>query len=305
MEQKIIPNPEVPAAPLLPPNDAAPFGDDFFTGAKSPVEDPSVLTASKAVLSASVGHATIGDPVTDQVDLPVPVVVDGQVTRAAQVRELTGRDEEALARAAVGDAPERMLDVLLERGVVAIGGRKPTAPELSALPVGDRDALILAIRKITYGSEVRFDKITCSKCSQDIELTYDLDDVPVVRREDVSVDVVVPLRRGGQARLRMISGDDQRAVLAAVRERKATTRAEQDTVLLGRVLVELTDARGQQIPLRGEETARDLPSADRSAMIRALEDHRAGPRMDEATVTCPWCGRETEVPLSIDLLFRG
>ncbi|GAA2322278.1 hypothetical protein GCM10010149_89290 [Nonomuraea roseoviolacea subsp. roseoviolacea] len=302
-----------PAAPLLPDNNPqatgmAAFygGTDPFADAASPVEDPTVTTQMASVLASAVQHTTIGAPEPDVVSLPAPIKYgDGWVNKAT-VRELNGGDEEALARAAVSGEPERVLDALLQRGVVSIGTLAPNAADLLKLAVVNRDALLLGIRIATYGTEIAFEKLSCTRCGENIELTYDLSDVPSRPPLPPGHDegMVVPLRRGGRAVLRLPSGDDQVDILAAIRA-KNITRAEQDTMLIGRCLVELRDAANTEVPVNGAETARELSMPDRTAILRALDEYRPGPRLEEASVVCPWCEQDTEVPLSIDILFRG
>ncbi|MDP9870322.1 MULTISPECIES: hypothetical protein [Streptosporangium] len=325
MDNQIIHDPIVPAAPVLPRNDPAGFPSlpplpqpavfdpmapapyDPMADAQHPAENPGVVSDVAAVMSSSINHTTIGAPAPDTITLPVPVVFNGVLVRTGRVRELTGYDEEELARAANSGIPERMPETLLQRGVVALGDTKPSPADLENLPVGVRDALLLAIRTATYGSEIHFEKLRCQRCSKDFELRYDLDDVPTTSLDETVPAVVsVALRRGGRAQARFATGADTKAILAAIRDRQIN-RAEQDTILLARTLTSLTDAHGAGIRLPNGEAldiARSMSMPDRSAILRALEDQRPGPRQEDATVTCPECEQETEVPLSLDVLFR-
>jgi len=278
-------------------------GKDPFADAVSPVEDPTVLSQMTSVMAAAVQHTTIGEAPPEVVHLPVPIEHAGTWINKATVRELNGGDEEALARAAAS-GPQYVLDKLLELGVAGIGGQAPTAEALRALPIADRDALLVGIRVATYGPEVKM-TLGCSKCGKDIELTYDLNDVPARPAMPVgNVDLQVPLRRGGTATLRLPNGDDQIEIIEAI-ERDGLTRPQQDTALLARCLKKIIDTSGKEIPVTGEETARALSIPDRTALLTALDEARPGPRLDEAKVTCPWCSEETEVPLSWDILFRA
>ena len=304
MEQLIIDEPNVPAAPLLPPND--PF-NDFFSDARSPIDDPTVNGDIAAVLTNSVSTASIAPAQSDLVTLPVPVKIGDQLITTAVVRELTGADEEALARAAVSGEPERMLDSLLSCGVVALGSHRPNSQDLLDLAVANRDALLLGIRKATYGPEVKFDELRCQSCGEDFELSYYLEDVP--SGEPLTgthlLEIQVPLRRGGGVCLRMPTGSDQLAVLEQIRT-KNINRAEQESVIMGRCLVRRYADQGEASAVTdGLAAARALSMADRSAIVRAMDKARPGPRLEDATVTCPACERSTEVPLNIQSLFRG
>jgi hypothetical protein len=304
MEQTVINDPYVPAAPLLPPND--PF-NDFFSGARSPAEDASVNADIASVLASSVGHTTIAPAESDLVTLPVPVRIGDQLITTAVVRELTGADEEALAKADASGEPERMLDALLTAGVVALGSHRPNSQDILDLPVADRDALLIGIRRATYGPEVRFEKLRCQQCGEDFELRYDLGDVPSGQpmAKDSLWELRVSLRRGGAVGLRLPTGSDQMAVLEQIRTRQLN-RAEQDTLIMGRCLLRMINAQGEESAVSdGVQIARSLSMADRSAIVREMDKNRPGPRLEEASVTCPACERSTEVPLNIQTLFRG
>jgi hypothetical protein len=300
LETQSFPHPSIPAGPLLPSND--PF-NDFFSGARSAVDDPSVAGDIVHALSKSVGHQEISQFTSELVQLPQPVTLQGHHIASACVRELTGADEEALARAAVSGQPERMLDVLLAAGVLSLGTITPTAADLLALPVADRDSLLLDIRIATYGPEMKFEQIRCQHCDADFELTYDLNEID--RHPSTDSVVAVALRRGGSVTLRFPNGSDQVEILTKIRTDNIN-RAEQDTLLIGRCLVNETATNGDQSAVvDGNARARAMSMGDRAAVLRALNDLRSGPRLDEATAVCPACSVRTGVPLSIDLLFRG
>lgn len=309
MEQLIIDEPNVPAAPLLPQNN--PF-NDFFSNARSPMDDPTVNGDIAAVLTSSVTTTPIASAQSDLVTLPVPVTFGGQLITTAVVRELTGADEEALARAAVSGEPERMLDSLLTCGVVALGSHRPNSQDLLDLAVANRDALLIGIRRATYGSEVKFDELRCQSCGEDFELLYDINDVP--QGEPITgtrlagthlLEIQVPLRRGGGVGLRLPTGSDQMAVLEQIRT-KNINRAEQESLIMGRCLARRYTEQGEASAITdGLAAARALSMADRSAVVKAMDKARPGPRLEDASVTCPACERSTEVPLNIQSLFRG
>lgn len=324
MDQQIIHNPTVPAAPLLPPNGPAPQnhgpvapaftngmaayygGHDPFAGASHAAEDPNVMAQVQSALADSVQHTTIGDYETDVVHLPIPVTIGDQRYTTARVRELTGADEEALGRTAASGEPELVLDTLLKCGVVALGDHTPNAGDIADLTVPNRDALILGVRAATYGKELKFERLQCTRCDEIMEVTYDLEDVPTgPALTDYYDGIQVPLRRGGYVVVRFPNGSDQTAILGEIRAR-SINRAEQDSLLLSRVLVRKVDSKGDQVVTVNElTTARALSMPDRTAILKALDDKRPGPLLDEAKITCTGCEQDTEVPLSVDVLFRG
>ncbi|WP_247828963.1 hypothetical protein [Arthrobacter antioxidans] len=107
-----------------------------------------------------------------RVVLPSGVWVDGTHQRVAWLRPLTGRDE--LAAAALEGRPyAARIDSLLAGCTTALGS-VPDPPEhvIAALTLGDREALLLALRGLTYGT--RIDALAhCPHCKGrlDLELT--------------------------------------------------------------------------------------------------------------------------------------
>ncbi|MFI6495895.1 hypothetical protein [Nonomuraea typhae] len=315
MDQQIIHNLNVPAAPLLPPNGQgvgdpmAAFyrGHDPFSDATHAAEDPTVMAQVQAALAESVQHTTIGDYEPDYVKLPIPVVIGDRTYTGARVRELNGGDEEELGRTAASGEPELVLNTLLKCGVVCFGDHIPNAGDIAQLAVPNRDALILGIRRATYGNELKFERLGCTHCDELMELIYDLDDVPsgpALTADNVD-GIKVSLRRGGYAVVRFPSGDDQTAILAEIRARNIT-RAEQDSILLSRVLIQLVDSRGDHMTMTNElAVARSMSIPDRTTILTALDEQRPGPLMDAAKIVCTGCEKETEVPLSVEVLFRG
>lgn len=88
--------------------------------------------------------------------LPTGLWREGVHHREASLRPLTGLDEDGLIESQEAGRPEiaTMLD-LLARCCVRLGGLAPVTPELLAeLPVGDREALALGLRRLNLGERM-------------------------------------------------------------------------------------------------------------------------------------------------------
>ena len=72
----------------------------------------------------------------------------GEVIKFAEVRELNGKDEEAISKT---NNMAKALLIILQRGTVTIGDEEATDKVLDSLLVGDRDALLLGILKAKIG----------------------------------------------------------------------------------------------------------------------------------------------------------
>src|SRR5580698_8724844 len=121
--------------------------------------DPEGTTrAINQALSETVAAPEAEMPPDTLVHLPGGLVRGAQVIRAAEVRELTGEHEEALARAARAQPGSvvHFLNTLLECGVVRFGSEDPSQTQafLRDTLVGDRDQLLIGIRRATYGDDI-------------------------------------------------------------------------------------------------------------------------------------------------------
>ena len=95
--------------------------------AKKAMEEPEKIVETRA-------------PSASEVDLPGGYLnFDGKLITTAEVRELTGADEEAIAKAG---STAKSLHVLLERGLVKLGDKEATKDDIDLLLSGDRDAIL-------------------------------------------------------------------------------------------------------------------------------------------------------------------
>lgn len=267
------------------------------------IENPEAANAAIArALAPDMDAPVIEAAVDDEVTLPGGLVLGGRVVKSAQVRELDGNAEEAMGRAAASPHPERLMNTLLGAGVADIGGYPVNEEVLDRLLVGDRDYLVLGIRKQTYGSKIEYERWVCPTCSGEFSMSVDIDEIPVVRVE-VAEEYTVALRGGKSARIRLTTGGDEAALMRANREGTANP-AEQDTLLLSRTVIAINDGGGERIVAGDKNAVRALGMGDRSKLLKALRDNRPGPRMDEVPIVCPDCGVKTKITITIDALFQ-
>lgn len=266
----------------------------------SGAEATNALMAS--VLSGAVSDPpAVPDPEDPHVDLPGGLYWDGELLRTAEVRELTGTDEEALA--AVRGSLARWMSLLLERTVVRIGDLTPTPAAIRRLLIGDRDELLLGVRIVTFGPTITLQHVVCPHCEQPVDLTVDLRtidrvvlDSPAPRHE-----YTVPLRRGGTAVVRLPDGAAQEKTFG---DDDRMTSAQRNTILLSECLVSVTDSAGQPVALSGEALAQNLGMADRQIILQYLSEHQPGPRLDDIRIQHDGCGQEVRLPLTLPELFR-
>lgn len=248
-----------------------------------------------------------------EIGMPLPAVAQlqrgfvdpftGEWSTEVEVRELTGADEEYLAslesKATVTYAD--YMTALLSRAVVRIGGTEVDSAlakdAVESLTVGDRDILFLAIVKCTYGKEREY-HVKCPHCDESNDITIDLDtDFPLQQpSRDLRTPISVTLRNGKTVRLRLPTGADSAYV-----GKHSTTTATQNTMMLARCVL-MSEAERDGIS--ADAWAKGLSLADRSKLIKALLEVKAGPRMEGVNVQCAHCEENMPINLSwMSLLF--
>ena len=158
---------------------------------------------------------------------------------------------------------------------------------LARLPVGRRDACLLALREHTFGP--RLASLTeCPRCRQNIELEFDVADVRVVS-EDEPDDGASPITlRDGQHEVTFRLPNSLDLADAAAAGDPADARRR----LLERCVMSARDAGGLEIPV-GDLTE-NLVAAVAVAMAEA------DPQADvQLALVCPHCGHEWTAPFDI------
>lgn len=232
------------------------------------------------------------------VDLPGGwISPTGEVCRKAVIRELSGADEEALSRATrkggVFD-PVLFLNTALERGLVSIDGHQATPEMRNSLLIGDRDAILMAVRIATYGSDYEAG-VKCPQCAYEGDVVFELD-------RDVEYRTIdaprwwwdVPLRNGRSAKAHLVTVVDQQVGL----KEESRTAAEVDTIIMSRV-VESVDG----VPVLGPQSLLQASAGDRRAISRWLVENQPGPKLGEVKGCCPACKTDFPYPLSLPALF--
>lgn len=274
----------------------------------NPMDNPSRANAEieKALSDANIAAMPeIDFPADDTVILPGGLIRNNEVIKTVQVKELTGEDEETLAKASQSLNSISFLDRLLRCGVVKIGTEPnaSTGKLLSQLLVGDREALILGIRKSTYGDKLEIKEWVCPFCGNKADLSMELSDIPVVTMADPANDseFTVPLLKGGSAHVRLATGTDQTATF----EKPELTQAQRETILLSRCVITITDPDGKERSMAAfPSMALTMSVPNRHAILDQLRDRQPGPKYDKVEFKCEVCDEDVKVAVTIGNLFR-
>lgn len=269
----------------------------------NPADNPEQANAVIAKVlseSAATPPPDVPFPEADVVVLPGGLARKDGVIKTVEVKELTGEDEESLAKASQSQNPFTFLDRLLRCGVTRIGDRRDERL-LSQMLIGDREAIILGIRKATYGNDIKIDNWTCADCGNVADLNFSIDDIPAVKLDDPSdAEFTVPLRKGGNAKVRLATGEDQLAIF----DKLDLTQAQRDTILLSRCVISMSDANGiEKLMAVFPSMSRNMSIPDRHAILREMGSRQPGPKYDKVTFDCANCSKEQQVTVSIGDLF--
>lgn len=158
----------------------------------------------------------------------------------------------------------------LERALtmLAVACPEVSSDSLARLTIGQRDARLLTLREITFGSEIT-GVTECPECEEKIELSFNSSDIGLATESEPPNELVVQAN-GGEVRFRLPTSAD---LLAA-------NNAEQ---LLARCLLR-----------SGDHLTEDFRISVGEKMLRA--DPMAEIRL---TLGCPSCAHKWEAPFDI------
>ena len=260
-------------------------------------ENPQLANqlAEKALKeTAEPDKAQIVSPSEVVVALPGGYVTPtGEVLRTAEVRELTGKDEEAIAKSGTY---AKSLNTILARGTVKIGDQPATEVLLDGILSGDRDSILLGVYQATFGPTAVLDGY-CNSCKDYKSVEIDL-------REDIQTKALLdPINdrefivEGKKATysLRLPNGKAQKEIANGMDR----TSAELDTLLLEYCVIKIGD---KQVFHKSE--VQNIGLADRRQILTEILKRNPGPQFNDVKVSCDECGGEVVVPISIGTLFR-
>lgn len=248
----------------------------------------------------------MGEPPSTTVTLARGIRHGGAFQVQAEVRELTGADEEILARSAKKGVMSfvEYIDSFVALGTAKIGTYDLSSTSfaerrliLQNLLLGDRERLILAIIQATYGDQKTIN-FTCGNCNAEGE-------VDLIFSEDFSIKEVEGLqtnlnyqyttRKGDIIEYRLVTGADVMAALEA----STDNHAEHNTVLLSRCITKVGEQKLLVDPMK---FARDLTIRDRKAILTSLSEQQPGVDT-EVELPCARCEDVQRVTLSWADLF--
>lgn len=211
--------------------------------------------------------------------------------RILPLRELTGWEEEYLARHQHDPNTARTCNEVLARCCVAPGVEpdQEVRTRVRALLVAERDLELVRLRRMSLGPDVQA-QLDCPSCGRANDASFSLD--------DLDLDPGIPAQRSGlavdddQLTLTLPTAGDQEELL----DTDLDGPAERRTWLLARSLREPDGS-----PL-GLDAARALPLARRAAIEQVVDDRLPTVDLDLA-VRCAFCGADFSAPFDVGTFF--
>jgi hypothetical protein len=222
------------------------------------------------------------------VELPCGIVLpDGQLVRQATVREITGVEEDMLASNKV--PAHKKLGALVSNCITAIGPVQDRASINALAPkllVGDRVALLLAIRRVSLGDVYPF-RDQCPDCGHKGLFDINLGSMETKQMPDPSKrSYKVTTPRGTEVTFHPMDGHGE--------EKLAALSKEEDRISLA-LLARIDLINGEPPTLK---RVKELGMIERQFLREAYEDVEGGVDT-EIQIDCPNCGSEFSRELDI------
>jgi hypothetical protein len=236
---------------------------------------------------------------TFEVTLPGGFAFEGDWQRTVSVRPLSGRDEAFLSEEGRALLPARRVTVLLERTLGhCVPGAAVTSEFVRHLTVGDREALMLHLRRLTLGEKISC-IISCplAACGEQMDLDLKVEDLLVPPNAHACGETQEAFVEGEGRRYRVLfrlpnGGDQEDAAALAAEDLEAAVRLVMRRCVKSTTLADDAEAGEVSLP---PDAVRALQS------VMASLDEQAEIVLD---LKCPACGRAFSLPFDIGDYFQ-
>lgn len=260
------------------------------------------LAEGPTVVAPAPGEVGYTPPV-DLVPLPskgrvYPDTSPFHLAESVEIRSMTAADEDILTSAALlkqGKAISVLLKSCLMNKLV----------EPDDLVVGDRNAILIALRISGYGPEYTV-PVTCPACGNETKgHSFDLSKLEVkplgadpIRVGENAFNFKLPVSNKEVVFKLFTAHDDREVDQLVERTRKAAANAgvsaTVDNTMTTRLLHSIISLGGETDRAKLATIVRRLPARDSRALRTKMEDVVPGVRMEQV-FTCGNCGEESEV----------
>jgi hypothetical protein len=239
------------------------------------------------------------------VELPCGYLSEGKLHKDAEIVPMTGLIRKMIARPEIRQSPAKVIDTLLIQCVKSIGPASRVRKDVTdRLFLGDRDFLVLEIRKASLGDRVT-SILQCDSCNAKLEVGVDistevkikkLTDVPHKIEDKFVTFEIQSDNPEVNAKFRLPTGEDQHAVSHLYRKNPV----EANYALYQRCLVEWNGVPSNECDPRLFDS---LPLRVIDYVDSQFMEFLPGPDM-RVPVDCVECGKEMILAMeSSDFLF--
>lgn len=223
-----------------------------------------------------------------------------------EIRPMTAREEDILtSRALIKKGTvinELIKSCLIDRSI-----------SLSDMLLGDRNALMVAVRITGYGPDYTAE-IQCDDCQAKNERVFNLAELPIKRLEIEPVvdgtnlfEFLLPYTKK-KIHFKFTTGRDEEEQ-NVIQEKQKKLGIATDSTITSSLLQAIVAIDGVEDRVKITNFVKMMPARDSLALRNYIRDHEPGLTMKQE-VTCPACGHAEEVnmPLGVTFLwpsFRG
>lgn len=178
------------------------------------------------------------------------------------------------------------------------------------LLVGDRNAILLAIRVAAYGPGYKV-KLVCPSCAEEVEHEFDMSRLPIVPLDTATqtaqftneFSLELPTMRRRCTYKHMTGVDNAEMERTAERQKKARGPGAQEEGVSLRLLTQVTgieDIAAERL----SGVVRNMPARDSRLLRQAMDEGMPGVDLEQKFV-CPACNAEStvEVPFGVEFFW--
>lgn len=221
-----------------------------------------------------------------------------------EIRSMTAREEDILTSQA-----------LLKKGTVITELIKSCLVDKTINPndllIGDRNALMVAIRITGYGAEYDAE-IQCNECQVKAPAHFNLGELPIQRLEIEPVqpglnlfEFQLPYSKKN-IKFKFLSGKEEEEISVTAEKQKKLGLGQGDHAVTTGLLYSIVSVEGIEDRAKISNFIKMMPARDSLALRNFIKDNEPGIRMKQ-DATCSACGHTEEVnmPLGVSFLWPG
>lgn len=238
---------------------------------------------------------------TTDVELPSQGLLYATGQKKVKIKYLTASEDDILFSPDLIKAG-KSLDMLLQKAVID----KNISPD--DLLIGDRNAILVALRRTGLGDEFVASSVLCPSCEESFEPVIDLSKLGLKKLEiapdsDGFFDYVLPTMNK-RIKFRLLTGkDENRLAKAAISNKKLSSNKTGlqmvNKIMTERYLLQIMEVEGKTDKLLVQKLIEFMPMRDSTAFreyVKLVE-----PNIDtKCDVECKHCGHTFEEQITLD-----